>query len=334
MKKVILIVIVAAAAIAGLVVAYKQTSQERAAEAEGEAPVVAESRVRRSVDGEVTITLEAEAQQRVALHIAPPAPGTLPREVKAYGRVLDAAPLAALLAEIGTARATLEASQKERQRVNLLHGQGENASQRAVEAAETAVQRDQIAFEATQWKLVAAWGQALADHPDLPGLVKSLVTQQAALVRLDLPAGQTSATPRGARLFVLAAPDQPIEAQWIGPAADVNSQAQGQGFLFLAQVAGSGLRPGQVLLGSLQQPGEPLAGVLVPPSAVVRLAGKAWVYLQANGTNFTRRVVALDHPASGGWLVTTGLSPQDRLVVTGAQMLYSEELKSRIQIGD
>lgn len=334
MKKVILILIVAAAAIAGLVVAYKQTSQERAAEAEGEAPVVAESRVRRSADGGVMITLDTEAQQRVALHIAPPAPGTLPREVRAYGRVLDPAPLAVLLAEIRTALAALDASKKERQRVNLLHGQGENASQRAVEAAETAVQRDQITLEAAQWKLVATWGQALAGYRDLPELVKSLVTQEAALVRLDLPAGETSATPRGARLFILAAPEQPIEAQWIGPAADVNSQAQGQGFLFLVKVADRGLRPGQVLLGSLEQPGEPLAGVLVPPSAVVRMAGKAWVYVQTNGTNFTRRAVALDHPASAGWLVTAGLSPQDRLVVTGAQMLHSEELKSRIQIGD
>jgi hypothetical protein len=295
----------------------------------GHGTLTAESRVRRNAAGEVVVTLDAAAQEHLALVLAPPAPARLPREVKAYGRVLDPAPLAALLTELLSATAALDAATKEWQRLKGLHEQGENAPKRAVEAAEAARQRDQLAADAAHLKLVTGWGQAVASQPDFPAFVKSLARQETLLVRLDLPAGETSAPPIGARLFALTAPDQSMAARFLGPAPDVDSQAQGQGFLFLV-MADSGLRPGQALIGQIAQPGEPLSGLLVPPSAVVRAGGRAWVYVQDAATNFIRRAISLDHPADGGWLVTHGLTARDRLVITGAQMLFSEELKERM----
>jgi len=56
--------------------------------------------------------------------------------------------------------------------------------------------------------------------------------------------------------------------------------------------------------------------------------------LQTSETQFTRRDIRLDHPTGSGWLIPTGLTSADRLVITGAQMLFSEELKFRIQLGD
>lgn len=334
MKKIILVIIVLAVIAAGLIFAFKQMSGEREAEMQGEAPVTAASQIKRAADGAVIISLDGEAQKRINLQTATLAPGTLAREVKAYGRVLDPAPLASLLAELTSTRAAVDASKKEFQRLKLLYEQGENASKRAVETAEVALQRDQIAADAAHLKLVSSWGRAVAEQPDFPAFVTALATQQALLVRLDLPAGQASAAPQGARLLALDAPEQPIAADYLGPAADVDAQAQGQGFLFLVNDGRTGLRPGQALIGFIQQPGAPLSGLVVPASAVIRAAGKAWVYLHTGETNFTRRDFTLEHPTAGGWLVPRGLTAQDRIVVTGAQLLFSEELKSRIQVGE
>jgi hypothetical protein len=333
-KNLIIAIIVLAVVAGGLVVAFKEMSKERAREADAEQPVGGESRVHRGKSGEVIIALTAEEQARLALKVASPATASLPREVRAYGRVLDPSPLAAQVAEIATAGAALEASRKESQRLKSLFDQGQNASGRAVETAQAAFERDQVAYQAVQFRLASAWGKALTAHPGLPGLVQALIAQENALVRLDLPAGERIAAPQGARLFTLDAPDQAIEAGYLGAAADVDPQAQGLGFLFLVKAGDSGLRPGQAVVGQIRQPGEPLTGVLVPASAVIRAVGKAWVYAQTAETEFTRREIPLEHPAAGGWLVTKELGARDRLVIAGAQMLFSEEQKSRIQVGD
>jgi hypothetical protein len=306
----------------------------RAAKEETGTHVTATSEIRRAPGDAVVIGLAVDVQRRIGLQTASPEPGTMARELKAYGRVLDPAPLVSLLAEIATARAALEASKKELDRVTLLHEQGENASRRAVEAAEAALRRDQVAFEAARLRLVSGWGKAMAERPDHPAFVESLATHQAFLVRLDLPAGEACSTPQGARLYALDSPDKSTAAEYLGPAADVDPRAQGLGFLFHVKDGNAGLRPGQALVGFIQQPGEPVKGVVAPASAVVRAGGRAWVYLQTSETSFARRELALDYPTGGGWLVTGGLTTNDRIVVTGAQLLCSEELKSRIQFRD
>lgn len=333
MKKYLVGLLVLAALAAGLIFAFKETSAEREREAQGEKPVMARSQVRHGAEGVPVITLDAATQERIGLKTAKPAPGTVPREIKAYGRVLDPAPLSDLVAEIAAAQSALEASSREARRLQTL-AQTQNASARTLEAAEAAMKRDHIAHEAAQLKLMTAWGKDLARQPDLPALVRSLVAADAALVRLDLPAGDSAAPPEGARLFTLATPEQPLSAEFLGPAPAVDPQAQGQGFLFLVRTGADGLRPGQALIGFIQQPGEPLHGVLVPPGAIIRAAGRTWVYVQTADTTFTRREIALTHPADGGWLMTRGLGPGDRIVVEGAQMLFSEELKGRLQVGD
>lgn len=109
---------------------------------------------------------------------------------------------------------------------------------------------------------------------------------------------------------------------------------QGEGFLFTATNAAGRLAPGLALTGFLQLPGAPLRGVVVPNAAIVRAAERAWVYVQTGDTAFQRRELALDQPVGEGWFVTGGLAPKDRLVVTGAQTLLSEERKTQIKVGD
>ena len=82
-------------------------------------------------------------------------------------------------------------------------------------------------------------------------------------------------------------------------------------------------------MGYLAVGGEPKKGVLVPASALVRHEGQTFVYLQKGDDKFEREEVKLDVPLKGGWLVTSDLSAGEKIVVTGAQQLLSEELKAR-----
>ena len=64
---------------------------------------------------------------------------------------------------------------------------------------------------------------------------------------------------------------------------------------------------------------------------VVRHAARSWIYLQTAPDKFTRREITPDRPAEQGWFITSGLKESDRAVVSGAQLLLSEELKSQMK---
>ncbi len=196
------------------------------------------------------------------------------------------------------------------------------------------MQRDQIALQAAEAQLVAAWGKSVADKPDLAAFVESLAKLECVLIRLDLPAGDSlSEAPVGARL-VLPGTSEELAAGFLGRATTTDPQVQGAGYLFVATNAAARLAPGLTLTGFLILPGPPLQGVVVPNAAIVRTADRAWGYVQTGNATFQRRELALDRPVAEGWFVTRGLAPGDRLVVTGAQTLLSEERKTQIQVGD
>jgi hypothetical protein len=86
------------------------------------------------------------------------------------------------------------------------------------------------------------------------------------------------------------------------------------------------------LEGYLQFQAEPLYGVTIPDSAVVRHAGEGWVYLQTGDDTFARRKISLDHPTEKGWFIQHGVAPKERVVVSGAQTLLSEEQKNQFRL--
>jgi hypothetical protein len=323
-----------AVVLAAVVYGYLRMRKERTGDGESDKPIVAKSRVEHGTNGEAVVNLDLDTQRLIGLQTAALEAATQSPAVKAYGRVLDPSPLLALASDIAMDRATLAASSKEYQRLKTLFAQGQNASAKALESAQAAMQHDQIALQTAEAQLVTAWGKSMVEQPDLAAFVESLAKLECVLVRLDLPAGDSlSEAPVGAQL-VLPGTNAPLEARFLGRATTTDPQVQGAGFLFVATNAAARLAPGLALSGFLQLPGAPLHGVVVPNAAIVRAAERAWVYVQTGDTKFERREVALDQPVAGGWFVTRGLAPADRLVVTGAQPLLSEERKTQIKVGD
>jgi len=282
--------------------------------------------VSRDTNGNAVISMSDDAQGDLGILVKSLAAFQMNPEQKGYGRVLDPAPLAALVTELASAHAAYSASSSELARLKTLEGQG-NASTRALQTADAAALRDQLTVRSVRERLTLSWGKAVADQKDLPAFAESLGSLEAALVRIDLPVGETmTAPPIGARIATLSA--QSAEAEYLEPAVSVDPQTQGRGFIFLLKPNSLRLTSGESVVGYIKTPGEPLAGIIIPREAVVRTEGAGWVYvLSSAGDAFTRVEVALDRPTEAGWFVTKALSAGQYVVVTGAQQLLSIELK-------
>src|SRR3954469_17541576 len=112
-----------------------------------------ESVVQHGTNGEVFLKLNKEAQEHSGIQVAALEAVEARQEIRSYGRALDPSLLATQWVDIGTARAALEASRKEFERLKALNGKNQNVSARALEAGEAAVKRDEILLEAAQAKL-------------------------------------------------------------------------------------------------------------------------------------------------------------------------------------
>ncbi len=293
--------------------------------AKEEEKVQSKSHVQHGTNGETFLKLDKETQEHAGLKTAVLEAAELKPELKAFGRVVDPSSLATSLTEIAGTRAQFEASAKEAERIKTLFGQNQNVSARALETAEAAVKRDHLAVEAAQLRLVTGWGKSIADRPDLDVFIHSLVTQEAALVRIDVPASEKlESAPIGARLALLSESDTPINAEFLGAAVSAAPQTLGRGFLFL--IKGKPIPVNAAVIAYLSLPGETQKGVIVPRDAIVRHHGEAFVYVQSGDEQFERKELELAHPLAKGWF-TEAFKPGVKVIVTGAQQLLSEELK-------
>ena len=333
MKRAIILVIFVAAGFAGGVLWMKHhaAAPPPAGESPAAAPAPAAEeaggpQVSRNTNGNVVITMSDEMQGDLGLLVKSPVAFQMSPELKGYGRVLDPAPLAALITELASAQAAYTASSGELARLKTLEGQG-NASARALQTAEAAAARDLVTIQSARERLILSWGKTVADQKDLPSFLHDLTSLETVLVRIDLPVGETlKEPPAGARVVKLSGAS--ADAVFLEMAPSVDPQMQGQGFIFLLKPNSLRLTSGEAVVGCLKIPGEPLAGVIIPREAVVRVEGAGWMYIvNEGGEAFTRIEVPLDHPTEAGWFVTKGATASDHVVTTGAQQLLSLELK-------
>jgi multidrug efflux pump subunit AcrA (membrane-fusion protein) len=151
------------------------------------------------------------------------------------------------------------------------------------------------------------------------------------LVRIDLPVGEhLPPNTAAARIIPAGFEDQrPLAAQCIAVTAGSDPHALGTAVLYRLSQSRPGLRPGNAITAHFTLPGKAREGVLIPRSAIVQQEGRSWVYVQTKDDRFTRKPVSLDMPTPTGFLAAHGFTAGDRLVVTGAQTLLSEEFKSK-----
>jgi multidrug efflux pump subunit AcrA (membrane-fusion protein) len=125
---------------------------------------------------------------------------------------------------------------------------------------------------------------------------------------------------------------QASKATFISASPQTDSTIQGKTYYYSAPA--DILRAGMRVTARFALEHKNATGVIVPDTAVVWYANKAWVYQQEGADKFVRRQVntdiEVDSKTGIGWFNASGLKPGDKVVSSGAQLLLSEEFKYQI----
>lgn len=300
-----------------------------------------ESRVSHGTNGEAIITLDDETRKRMGLQTAELTAAQYAPEVSGYARIQDLSWIGTTITELQAARISVEAARQELDRLKVLREQN-NASEKALQLAQTAMAREENNVRLILVKVQAAWGRKLADligassgrdtntaAPPDP-LALQLFGLERLLVRADFPPSATTLTPeRDVKFFAIATNATPITGKFFDYAPTADPQTQTRGIFYVVDNSNHQFAPGMSLTAAAPTSEAARSGVLVPRDAILRAEGVDWVYLRVAPDKFTRREIKPDEITTQGWFVNAGLKPGDTVVTSAAQDLLSEELKEQ-----
>ncbi|MFO1011252.1 MAG: HlyD family secretion protein [Planctomycetota bacterium] len=283
--------------------------------------------------------------------------GRVEPRLGAVERADAAAKLAQARADAAAARAELDAATRALDRLVELNARDKNASDKAVEDA-------RARKDAAAARLVGAEDSAhtfealLAPNANASAALPLRLASAGEVVELLARPGED--VDAGAALFAVAdfatlrvrvdvppsaasmvAPTELALGSPFDPTARWNARVTGldadstrsngvAGWIATFQPGASAApRPGAVLDAWIPF-GAERSGFRVPEAAVVRLGGRAWVYVDEGDGAFERVELALDEPVEaehgGGWFTTDAWAGERELVVRGAQALLSTEV--------
>jgi hypothetical protein len=262
-----------------------------------------------------------------------------------YGSVIDIAPLIeargryfAMSGEVRALRTATSVAETEYQRVAELFRDDRNVSERVMLTAEAEWKgaRDRLAIAeanlaAAREALRIAWGSVLAEMATTSGSTAfaPLLGQQEVLLRMTVPPGQDHGIAQRVLTVAPAGGGPRVACRLVAAAPAAEAGAAGTTYFYRAPAAG--LRVGARVIGQLSTGRGTVSGVIVPERAVVWHAGRPWVYVRESEDVFVRTPVSTRRLVPGGWLNGEGLRPGQEVVVTGAQLLLSEELEYLIR---
>lgn len=238
--------------------------------------------------------------------------------------------------DIRAARAALNRSSAELQRLQALYADDRNVSKSAVETMAAQQQADsaklQLAQSAANSALDAVrltWGReigALLLDGDRTQLIKRLSQREEILLQVGFGNALNGQAPPPQIRVTASGDGQGQPASLVGSAIQTDPQLGAATYFYRTQ-------PGELRAGARLQVvlDSEASGVLVPFDAIVWHAGKAWAYvLEGNGkrgTQFERRLVSTRDEVGGGWINSKNFKAGDQVVSSGAQLLLSEELR-------
>lgn len=305
-------------------------------------------------NGAVVVTLSSASQQQSGIVSRPLNAASHQTSLSSYGMVIGIDPLIELRtrylsarADANVVRSSIANSQQEYQRMLQLNRDNKNVSDRAVASAEVTLKSDQARVTAAetaanslrdsirqQWgETLATWVTGASGEP-----LQSLLQYREVLLLVTLPF-DTPKPSKGSTLVIepTGAGGKPISATYISPAPQTDPTLQGKTYYYRAPA--ENLRVGMRVDTRLAGHDKSAEGVIVPASAVIWYADKAWVYQkqavkqgQKSGEDhFVRRQINTDSEAGDGWFVAGDLKAGDEVVTNGTQLLLSEEFKGQIK---
>lgn len=160
--------------------------------------------------------------------------------------------------------------------------------------------------------------------------LQALLRRRSLLVRLVFPheLPRSAARPR-ILLEPVSAGGEQFEARFVSVTYQGSSVIPGNTYFYL--VEGADLRAGTRVVARVTTGGEKRDGTIVPNEAVVWHAGKAWIYVRQDPSTFARYEISTANELFDGWFQSGSLQAGEQVVVSGAQLLLSEELKFQIR---
>jgi hypothetical protein len=290
------------------------------------------------------IRLDKAAQEKGGILAAPLKTIFHTPELRAYGVVLSPESLADLRnrhtqarAQMENAATRFEISKKEYERLKKLNADNRNVSDRELQAAESTYRTDKVNARTAHEALVvlkgiiqAQWGEIITGWlwSGAPAFDR-LLQQLEVLVQITLPRDAFIARmPETVEIRSLN--NSLIKASFVSASPRTEARIQGLSYFYLASAA-TGMLPAGMTVTADVPAGSRMKGFFIPGSAVVWLHGNPWVYVQQDEQNFVRCKVSTGKPLENGYFVADDYTGADRIVIRGAQLILSEEFRSRIE---
>ena len=259
------------------------------------------------------------------------ASSSAPSGSTAYGTVMDIQPLVdwrgkyvTAQAQDQAARAQWNVARAELDRLRTLHAEDQNASLKAVQAAQAEEERARSALSASAASVRVLQADALQEFGPVlagwaqgrPGPMQQLLAQKASLAAIALGNGPAPRT-----LQVGTGNGPRWTATWIGRSlrADPRLGAGLQIYLVAAP-----LPTNASVVASLPGPAA-ASGVFVPLPAVIWYADQPWAYVRRDRSHFTRVPLLRATETDEGYVAQGGIAAGASVVTQGAGLLLSQE---------
>lgn len=292
------------------------------------------------VDGESVVQLSGDVQRAAQVKVVPLKGLEDKATIDAAASVIDLQPLFDLRSRLTVARDALEgagaAAQTSREqfdRTKVLFAQ-KAISQREFQLSEAAMKADRETLEAATashqglvQNATLHYGPVIADALTAVSsdIIQNLLAGTITLYVVSLPGDHAPAAP--AHIKIKVPGWTYLDASLLSPSPRADPVVQGQPYFYIAKAS---IPVGIQAIAKVPVSDKAMFGVLVPDRSIVWYAGLPWVYVKTDPEHFTRRLVADAKSAAGGGTFAAGkLRPGDMVVVSGAQLLLSQELKPR-----
>jgi Na+-transporting NADH:ubiquinone oxidoreductase subunit NqrC len=156
-----------------------------------------------------------------------------------------------------------------------------------------------------------------------------MLSGQQKLLKITLPSSQQLAD--NSKTIVIDPAGNRSNAQradLIAVAPQTDAGTQGISYFF--QTAGKNISTGMNITAWIAEPNSQTSGVMIPKSALLWAMDQAFVYVKTDNNTFSRRAITHYTLSNDGYFISEGLQPDEELVITGGQMLLSEEMRGQI----
>lgn len=294
------------------------------------------------------ILLDKETQQNSGIQTLETQLTSYRPEFIVFGKAANIQPLLTLrhqylqaLTESKSAKARFSQSEHGIKRLRDLYSHG-IAAKRSLQEQHSQWQAHKSQVEAARFHIQAIleetrlnWGKQLTDwiiNSDSDKL-EPFLSGERILLQITLQSNRQLAEdiqtimvdPSGNRMTA-----QP--ASLISQAPKIDNTLQGSSYFF--QAAGNVIKTGMNVSAWIPEKKDPVQGIIVPKSALIWSMDQGFVYIKTGEREFNRRMIRTNIPTSDGYFISESIKAGEKIVTTGGQMLWSEELRGQIPGND